>query len=185
MVMKAYSAEFKADAVALYLSDPSHTFEGIGKDLGVSRETCATGCVRNVNAPALRPQRTGPGSRHRRAGYRPSPCWKRKTGSSKRRSASWRPSGKFCGGPRNISRARPTGEPLPVRRRPPQHRAGEVAVPDPRGVPIRFSPPRLPGPNVPVPTRSSRRGSVGFTTSSTAPTVPRASRLSCATPGSR
>ena len=39
MAMKAYSAEFKADAVALYLSDPSHTFEGIGKDLGVSRET--------------------------------------------------------------------------------------------------------------------------------------------------
>ncbi|MBX7551656.1 transposase [Streptomyces sp. tea 10] len=33
------SPEFKADAVALYLSDPSHTFEGIGKDLGVSRET--------------------------------------------------------------------------------------------------------------------------------------------------
>ncbi|MEV6654949.1 transposase [Streptomyces sp. NPDC051219] len=39
MVMKVYSSEFKADAVALYLSDPSHTFEGIGKDLGVSRET--------------------------------------------------------------------------------------------------------------------------------------------------
>ena len=39
MVKKAYSAEFKADAVALYLSDPSHTFDGIGKDLGVSRET--------------------------------------------------------------------------------------------------------------------------------------------------
>jgi transposase len=39
MVMKVYSPEFKADAVALYLSDPSHTFEGIGKDLGVSRET--------------------------------------------------------------------------------------------------------------------------------------------------
>ena len=39
MVLKAYSAEFKADAVALYLSDPSHTFEGIGNDLGVSRET--------------------------------------------------------------------------------------------------------------------------------------------------
>nr|AAL61667.1 putative transposase [Rhodococcus aetherivorans I24] len=42
MAMKAYSAEFKADAVALYLSDPSHTFEGIGKDLGVSRETLRT-----------------------------------------------------------------------------------------------------------------------------------------------
>lgn len=39
MVMKVYSPEFKADAVALYLSDPGHTFEGIGKDLGVSRET--------------------------------------------------------------------------------------------------------------------------------------------------
>ncbi len=39
MVMKAYSAEFKADAVAQYLSDPSHTFDGIGQDLGVSRET--------------------------------------------------------------------------------------------------------------------------------------------------
>jgi transposase len=39
MVMKVYSPEFKADAVALYLSDPSHTFEGIGKDLGISRET--------------------------------------------------------------------------------------------------------------------------------------------------
>jgi transposase len=39
MVMKVYSAEFKADAVALYLSDPKNTFEGIGKDLGISRET--------------------------------------------------------------------------------------------------------------------------------------------------
>lgn len=39
MVMKVYSPEFKAGAVALYLSAPSHTFEGIGKDLGISRET--------------------------------------------------------------------------------------------------------------------------------------------------
>ena len=39
MAMKAYSAEFKADAVALYLSDPNNTLEGIGRDLGVSRET--------------------------------------------------------------------------------------------------------------------------------------------------
>lgn len=39
MVKKAYSAEFKADAVALHLSDPSHTFDGIGNDLGVSPET--------------------------------------------------------------------------------------------------------------------------------------------------
>ncbi|EGX54744.1 transposase [Streptomyces zinciresistens K42] len=39
MVMKVYSAEFRADAVALYLSDPKNTFEGVSKDLGVSRET--------------------------------------------------------------------------------------------------------------------------------------------------
>jgi transposase len=39
MVMKVYSPEFKVDAVALYLSDPGHTFESVSKDLGVSRET--------------------------------------------------------------------------------------------------------------------------------------------------
>ncbi|MFI0242041.1 IS3 family transposase [Streptomyces sp. NPDC016845] len=39
MGMKVYSSEFKADAVVLYLSDPGHTFEGIGTDLGISRET--------------------------------------------------------------------------------------------------------------------------------------------------
>ncbi|MBS9376137.1 hypothetical protein GON09_005158 [Rhodococcus sp. B50] len=78
MVMKAYSAEFKADAVALYLSDPSHTFDGIGNDLGVSRET-----LRNWARAARK--RTGtstaelqaPGvARGRRPGrgrYRPSP----------------------------------------------------------------------------------------------------------------
>jgi transposase len=39
MVMKVYSAEFRADAVALYLSDPKNTYEGVAKDLGISRET--------------------------------------------------------------------------------------------------------------------------------------------------
>jgi len=39
MVMKVYSAEFRTDVVALYLSDPKNTFEGVSKDLGVSRET--------------------------------------------------------------------------------------------------------------------------------------------------
>jgi transposase len=29
----------RAGGISLYLSDPSHTFEGIGKDLGISRET--------------------------------------------------------------------------------------------------------------------------------------------------
>ncbi|EGX58298.1 transposase orfA for insertion sequence element [Streptomyces zinciresistens K42] len=43
MVLKVYSPEFKADAVALYLSGPGHTFEGVGKDLGISRETLRNG----------------------------------------------------------------------------------------------------------------------------------------------
>jgi len=39
VAMKAYSPEFKADAVALYLSDPSRTYASVAKDLGVNRET--------------------------------------------------------------------------------------------------------------------------------------------------
>ena len=39
MVMKVYSEEFKADAVALYLSEPTATYASVAKDLGVNRET--------------------------------------------------------------------------------------------------------------------------------------------------
>jgi transposase len=37
--MKVYSEEFKADAVALYVSDPAATYASVTKDLGVNRET--------------------------------------------------------------------------------------------------------------------------------------------------
>jgi transposase len=37
--MKVFSGEFKADAVALYLSDPTRTCASVAKDLGVNRET--------------------------------------------------------------------------------------------------------------------------------------------------
>lgn len=37
--MKAYSAEFKTDAVALYLSDLTRTVASVARDLGISRET--------------------------------------------------------------------------------------------------------------------------------------------------
>jgi transposase len=37
--MKVYSEEFKADAVALYLSDPAQTYASVAKSLGVNRET--------------------------------------------------------------------------------------------------------------------------------------------------
>ncbi|MFC7641669.1 transposase [Streptosporangium lutulentum] len=39
LAMEAYSAEFKADAVALYLSDPARTYASVANDLGVNRET--------------------------------------------------------------------------------------------------------------------------------------------------
>jgi Transposase and inactivated derivatives len=39
VAMKVYPPEFKADAVALYLSDPTRTYASVGKDLGVNRET--------------------------------------------------------------------------------------------------------------------------------------------------
>jgi transposase len=37
--MKVYSEEFKADAVALYVSDPGSTYASVAKGLGVNRET--------------------------------------------------------------------------------------------------------------------------------------------------
>ncbi|MFI9272113.1 transposase [Kitasatospora sp. NPDC052896] len=39
MVMKVYSSEFKADAVALYHSDPDLTIVQAARDLGVNPET--------------------------------------------------------------------------------------------------------------------------------------------------
>jgi len=120
MAMKAYSAEFKADAVALYLSDPSHTFEGIGNDLGVSRET-----LRNwVRAER---KRTGTSTAELRASGAARPASPTGGVSSesvleeenkqlKARSGSSKPSGRSCGGPRNISPGRGVGEqPLPIR----------------------------------------------------------------------
>jgi transposase len=37
--MKSYPPEFKADAVALYLSDPARTYASVARDLGINRET--------------------------------------------------------------------------------------------------------------------------------------------------
>ena len=38
MVFKLYPPEFRAGAVALYLSDPAHTFGSVARDLGISRQ---------------------------------------------------------------------------------------------------------------------------------------------------
>jgi transposase len=39
MTGRTYAPELTAVAVARYLSNPSHTLEGVGKELGVSRST--------------------------------------------------------------------------------------------------------------------------------------------------
>ncbi|MBO4270588.1 transposase [Microbispora triticiradicis] len=39
MVMKVYPPDFRADTVALYLSDPAGTIRSVARDLGVSWET--------------------------------------------------------------------------------------------------------------------------------------------------
>ncbi|MFF3878844.1 transposase, partial [Streptomyces sp. NPDC001978] len=39
MVMKVYSPEFKADAVALFHSDPNLTIAQTARDLGINAET--------------------------------------------------------------------------------------------------------------------------------------------------
>lgn len=39
MAMKSYPPEFKADAIALYLSDPARTYASVAQDLGINRET--------------------------------------------------------------------------------------------------------------------------------------------------
>ncbi len=45
MAMKSYPPEFKADAVALYLSDPGRTLASVAEDLGISPATVAAEAV--------------------------------------------------------------------------------------------------------------------------------------------
>lgn len=62
MAMRAYSPEFKADAVALYLSDPSRTYASVAKDLGVNRETLRL-WVREARSAGTAPHKVAPAKR--------------------------------------------------------------------------------------------------------------------------
>ncbi|MFD1501959.1 transposase [Streptosporangium lutulentum] len=57
--MEAYSAEFKADAVALYLSDPARTYASVANDLGVNRETLRL-WVRQAQSAGTAVKKMGP-----------------------------------------------------------------------------------------------------------------------------
>ncbi|MFG2007440.1 IS3 family transposase [Spirillospora sp. NPDC048911] len=61
MALKNYPEEFKADAVALYLSDPSKTYKQVAEDLGINRATLrewVLAAQRNGTA-GPKPARTG------------------------------------------------------------------------------------------------------------------------------
>jgi transposase len=62
VAMKAYSPEFKADAVALYLSDPSRTYASVAKDLGVNRETLRL-WVREARSAGTAPRKAAPANK--------------------------------------------------------------------------------------------------------------------------
>ncbi|WP_404804817.1 transposase [Microbispora sitophila] len=59
VVMKVYPPEFKADAVALYLSDPARTITSVARDLGISRETLRL-WVRQAQAAGTAPAKARP-----------------------------------------------------------------------------------------------------------------------------
>lgn len=59
MAMKSYPPEFKADAVALYLSDPGRTLASVAEDLGISRATLRN-WVRQAQAQGTAGAKAGP-----------------------------------------------------------------------------------------------------------------------------
>jgi transposase len=66
--MKSYPLESKADAVALYLSDPARTYASVAQELGINRETLrlwvkearANGAVGAKKAAPLKRPACGP-----------------------------------------------------------------------------------------------------------------------------
>ena len=133
MVRKNYPDEFKRDAVALYRDTEGATITAIADEIGVSGATLsawckAAGCRFGTATPPVVPYRY----RARKLLTRSWPGYVPKWGSSVRTRPGCPPSATFCGRRPNISPGRRTGEPLPVRRRPPRHLSGEVAVRDRR-----------------------------------------------------
>src|SRR5512139_781390 len=71
---KAYSEEFKADAVALYLSDPKRTYASVARDLGCNAETLRLWVrdARRGKAGEAGTRREGAGRQERQSGSVPS-----------------------------------------------------------------------------------------------------------------
>ncbi len=61
MALKNYPEEFKADAVALYLSDPSKTYKQVAEDLGINRATLREWVLAAQRNGTAGPKRRGTG----------------------------------------------------------------------------------------------------------------------------
>src|SRR3954454_2281562 len=122
---KTYSEEFRRDAVELYRTTPGATVVGIAGDLGIMDGTLpawrCTGVL--VAGPRRQDRRTRRPSRNSLGSGPGSPSWRLMRGSST-------VSGTSCGRRRSISPGRRAGDPLPVRRRPPERLRGGAAVSD-------------------------------------------------------
>src|SRR5215218_1169813 len=129
MARKSYSDEFRRQAVDLYESTPGATLSGIADDLGISRGTLAdwvkvfgtgstTAPISSPATPVGRPETQAEKVARLEAENARLRAEKAKIETEKSILAR-RPS---------ISLGRRTGEPLPVRRRPPRRLRGEAAV---------------------------------------------------------
>src|SRR5919202_1370210 len=111
VVRKVYSEEFRRDAVELYRTTEGSTVASIAADLGIM-DTTLSSWLKAAGVPIRDWPGSAPGSR----------SWKRTSGSSV-------PSGTSCARRPSISPGRRAGDPLPVRRRPPERLRGEADVP--------------------------------------------------------
>ncbi|QUL79605.1 transposase [Brevibacterium sp. SMBL_HHYL_HB1] len=117
--MKKYSDEFKADAVALYETHPDMSYSQVAADLGISRGAIKSWVFQarkeagkvSTSSPD-RPET--PEEELARCGSRTIRCAPI-SGLCGRMWSGWKKSERSCGKPRNISRQRRPGDPLPVR----------------------------------------------------------------------
>jgi len=129
MARKNYSDEFRRQAVDLYESSPGATLRGIAEDRGVARGTLAqwvrTFGTGSTTAPLITP--TVPVGRAETAAEKVARL-EIENAQLRAGLAKVEAEKSILRQARSISLGRRTGEPLPVRRRPPRHLRGEAAV---------------------------------------------------------
>ena len=119
MPKKKYSDEFKADAVELYETHPDMSYSQVAADLGVSRGAIKTWVFQARKAAGKVPTSTAdhpetPEDELARLRVE-NDSLRADSGPFALMWSVWKKNGRFCARPRNISRQRRLGDPLPVR----------------------------------------------------------------------